>query len=200
MNKYYPILEPEKYYHIYNHAVGKSDIFKSEGNYYFFLEKYKQYISPYVDTFAYSLLPNHFHIAIRVKEESVLLTLPKFQTLVKLDTHISKQFSNFFSCYTQAFNQQQSRRGTLFEKPFKRKLIETDEYFINLIHYIHYNPVHHGFVEDLRDWKFTSYESFFSTKATLLKRNEVIAWFHDIKAFEEFHKRELDDKITIDFE
>jgi len=86
------------------------------------------------------------------------------------------------------------------KKPFKRKLIETDEYFINLIHYIHYNPVHHGFVEDLRDWKFTSYESFFSTKATLLKRNEVIAWFHDIKAFEEFHKRELDDKITIDFE
>jgi len=191
MNKYYPILEPEKYYHIYNHAVGKSDIFKSEGNYYFFLEKYKQYISPYVDTFAYCLLPNHFHIAIRVQNLTGFKNLSGF---------ISQQFSNFFNSYTKSFNKQQDRRGALFERPFKRKLIETDEYFINLIHYIHYNPVHHGFVEDLRDWKFTSYESFFSTKATLLKRNEVIAWFHDIKAFEEFHKRELDDKITIDFE
>jgi len=191
MNKYYPILEPEKYYHIYNHAVGKSNIFESEGNYYFFLEKYKQYISPFVDTFAYCLLPNHFHIAIRVQNLTGFKNLSGF---------ISHQFSNFFNSYTKSFNKQQDRRGALFERPFKRKLIETDEYFINLIHYIHYNPVHHGFVEDLRDWKFTSYESFFSTKATLLKRNEVIAWFHDIKAFEEFHKRELDDKITIDFE
>ncbi|OFX16651.1 MAG: hypothetical protein A2033_11485, partial [Bacteroidetes bacterium GWA2_31_9] len=167
-----------------------------------------------VDTFSYSLLPNHFHLAVRVKTKEEIKkhlltsstyssTLTKFQTLSKLDanydTVISKQFSNFFSSYSQAFNKQQKRRGSLFERPFRRTLVDTDEYFKNLIHYIHYNPVHHGFVKDLRDWKFTSYESYFSSKSTLLKRDEVISWFHDKKGFEEFHKRELDDKMIIEF-
>ncbi|OFX60245.1 MAG: hypothetical protein A2046_05820 [Bacteroidetes bacterium GWA2_30_7] len=205
MNKYNIPLEPDKYYHIYNHAVGKSNLFETEGNYFFFLEKYKQYISSYVDTFAYCLLPNHFHLAVRIKN---VLQFPKLSESFKLSeslgnsvpTFISKQFSNFFSCYSQSFNKQQSRRGGLFEHKFRRKHISTEAYFKNLIHYIHYNPVHHGFVEDLRDWKFTSYESYFSPKATLLKRDEVISWFQDKKGFEEFHKRELDDKMIIEFE
>jgi len=110
MNKYYPILEPEKLYHIYNHAVGKSNIFKSEDNYYFFLEKYMQYISPYVDTFAYCLLPNHFHLAVRIKELQQLQQLSKSSKLLEssVSNFLSKQFSNFFSCYTQSFTNNKS--------------------------------------------------------------------------------------------
>jgi len=205
MNKYYPILEPEKLYHIYNHAVGESNIFKSEDNYYFFLEKYMQYISPYVDTFAYCLLPNHFHLAVRIKELQQLQQLSKSSKLLEssVSNFLSKQFSNFFSCYTQSFNKQQIRRGGLFEQKFRRKLIETDEYFKNLIHYIHYNPVHHGFVEDLRDWKFSSYQQLsnsnnnnnnnFPKVLKLLESSEVLNWFNnDINEFIEFHKIKSD--------
>jgi len=78
--------------------------------------------------------------------------------------YLSKQFSNLFSSYTQAFNKQQRRRGSLFIPNFERKHIDSDEYFRQLIHYIHFHPVHHGFVDDLRDWKHSSFDSFFLRK------------------------------------
>jgi REP element-mobilizing transposase RayT len=212
MKTYNCPLEPDKYYHIYNHAVGKINIFANEGNYHFFLEKYKQYISPYVDTFAYCLLPNHFHLAIRIKnEEEIKFTLSErfnltesFKLSVRsvrsIPNLISKQFSNFFSCYAQAFNKQQSRRGGIFEQKFKRKLIDSDEYFKTVIHYIHFNPVHHGFVKDLREWNFTSFGSYFSPEVSLLKSEDGISWFHNKNEFEEFHKLKLNEKMIIDFE
>ncbi|MBK8805834.1 MAG: hypothetical protein IPO21_03925 [Bacteroidales bacterium] len=199
------MLESGRYYHIYNHAVGNDNIFRKDENFLFFLKKYIEYIDPVVDTFAYCLLPNHFHIAIRVKTKKELLelrTLPKFETLAKLsDQHfVSKQFSNFFSSYTQAFNKQQSRKGNLFQKPFKYKCIEDDVYFKKILHYIHFNPVHHGFVLDLRDWKYSSFESFFSEKISKVKREEVITWFKDTDSFYEFHKREIDNKMVLELE
>lgn len=92
------------------------------------------------------------------------------------------------------------RKGTLFIKPFKRLCIGSDAYFCQIIHYIHYNPVHHGFTTDLRDWKYSSFESFFSKKSTLLKREEVIAWFYDKENFFAFHRREIDAKMCLELE
>ena len=124
----------------FNHAVSNDRLFKNDGNYTFFLEKYIRYVIPVTDTFAYCLMPNHFHFALRIKEEKeidvLMRTFPKFQTLVKLDYEgfISKKFSNLFSSYAQAFNKQQNRQGTLFRKPFRRLLINSDEYFRQIIH------------------------------------------------------------------
>jgi len=206
MKKYTSPLECNNYYHVYNHAVGKDNLFKNNGNYIYFLKKYAKYISPVADTFAYCLLPNHFHIALRIKDEqqieNTIKTDLKIKSTNKLDykKYISKQFSNLFSSYTQAFNRQNERTGTLFERPFKRLHIDSNNYFREIIHYIHFNPVHHGFVEDLRDWKYSSFESFFSEKATLLKRAEVIDWFNNKEDFYTFHKKEIKEKAIIDLE
>ena len=196
------LLEPEKYYHIYNHAVGGDNLFKSEENYSFFLDKYKQYISPIADTFAYCLMPNHFHFALRIKDKTLLTNLQGFENLGGLETSnkLSKQFSNFFNSYTKSFNKQQNRRGGLFEQKFKRKQITSNKYFKQLIHYIHFNPVHHNFVSDLRDWKHSSFESFFSEKATLLEREEVVNWFGDKENFYNYHKQKIDDRIILELE
>ena len=207
MQHYTPPLEPGNYYHIYNHAVGTDNLFIKNDNYNFFLKKYSQYISPVVETFAYCLMSNHFHFLVRIKEERILETLPKFGTLAKLDNkskvaayekYVSKQFSNLFSSYTQAFNKQQNRRGTLFQKPFKRKQITKESYIKNMIHYIHYNPVHHGFVDNLQDWQYSSFESFLSDKHTQLKRDEVFDMFDDKDNFLSFHQNEIDEKMMID--
>jgi len=194
-------LEPDKWYHIYNHAVGRENIFRNEGNYAFFLQKYAQYISPIVDTFAYCLMPNHFHLAVRIKPENeIIANLPKVLNFREVVNAVSKQFGNLFSSYAQSFNKQQGRKGILFEPNFERKWIDSDQYFRNLIHYVHFNPVHHGFVEDLRDWKHSSFESFFSEKSTKLKRDEVIQWFGDKENFYFFHQNKIDDKMFLDLE
>ncbi len=171
------MLIPDTYYHIYNHANGDDNLFKEERNYSFFLNKYYQHINPIADTVAWCLMPNHFHLLIKIKnEEALLQTFPKFKTLVTLRAEekertlsnlLSKQFSNFFSSYTQAFNKTYKRRGSLFLKNFKRKEICTDEYLQTLILYIHLNPVKHGFINDINDWGWTSYNEFPEQKILL---------------------------------
>lgn len=66
-------LYPNTFYHIFNHAVGFDDLFKNQGNFYYFLEKYEKHIPPIAHTFAYCLMPNHLHLVLRIREVDELL-------------------------------------------------------------------------------------------------------------------------------
>jgi putative transposase len=43
--------------------------------------------------------------------------------------------------------------------------------------YIRANPQKHGFVDDFRDWKWSSYDALYTDKTTHLERAAVIDWF-----------------------
>jgi len=180
------MLLPSTYYHIYNHANGDDNLFREERNYPFFLEKYRYYIDPIADTIAWCLMPNHFHLLVRIKDvEDLVKTFPKFGTLEKfgegatlenlsgsekekqLSFLLSKQFSNLFSSYTQAFNKVYQRKGSLFLKNFKRKAIHNDAYLQRLILYIHLNPVKHGFTTEITGWLHSSYSEFWEKQTAL---------------------------------
>ena len=62
------------YYHIYNRGIDSCNLFKEPDNFEYFLNLYDKYISPVADTFAWVLMPNHFHFLIRIKEESEVAT------------------------------------------------------------------------------------------------------------------------------
>lgn len=212
-NNEIPLLA-EHYYHIYNHANGFENLFSNHENYLFFLRRYTHFISPIADTFAYCLMPNHIHFLVRIKDEVALhgaylaviqnkekTTKVKEFTTCYQSTFVSRQFANLFSSYSQAYNKQQGRKGSLFMPNFRRKLVESETYFTKLIHYIHANPVHHGFVKNLHEWNYSSYYAFSSQKQTSLQRNQVLAWFGGIEAFEEFHKSTpIDRKLIVEFE
>ena len=65
-------LIPNNVYHIFNHANGFENIFVSGENYRFFLEKYKNHISPIAETYAYCLMPNHFHFVLRIRNRKII--------------------------------------------------------------------------------------------------------------------------------
>lgn len=80
-------LQPGKFYHIYNRAVGSDVLFKSDDNYLYFLKKYGEYLGKYVETYAYCLLNNHFHLLIRVNDDLPAAAVPglsNFQSLTNL--------------------------------------------------------------------------------------------------------------------
>jgi len=191
-------------YHLYNHANGFENLFVNEGNYTFFLRKYAQYINPVADTFAYCLMPNHFHLCIQIKSEADLypaqlsesFKLSESSSPAVLSSKISRCFGNLFSSYTQAFNKQQNRRGSLFVSNFKRKEVDDDWYFARLIHYIHYNPVHHGFVEHPAEYAHSSFCSLLSDRPTHLQRAEVMDFFGGRDAFLEAHNLAPDDAVV----
>jgi putative transposase len=96
---------------------------------------------------------------------------------------------------TQAFNKMFDRKGALFLDYIKRKVVKNEAYFTKLIHYIHYNPVHHGFCKDLNDWVFTSYHSFLDNRVTPLEREYVLKWFGDKEKYTQFHQFKPDPKL-----
>ncbi len=59
-------LEPDCYYHIFNRGNNRENIFYNQENYRYFLQKYDQYLSRYLDTFCFCLLPNHFRFLARI--------------------------------------------------------------------------------------------------------------------------------------
>ncbi len=194
------ILLPGGTYHIYNRANGNEKLFVSDDNYLFFLNRYQKYLNRFLDTFCYCLMPNHFHLLVRVKEfdeieQPDLRDLTGFQNLSGLsdaekETHlsdlISKQFSNCFNSYSKAFNKQQGRKGNLFMRPYKRKKVEDEAYFRKLAHYIHYNPIAAGLTKDF-SWRYSSYQALVSAQNTQLCREEIIALFNDLENFKYTH-------------
>jgi len=178
------IFESGAIYHIFNRGNNRENIFIEEKNYYYFLKQLKKYILPVADVYAYCLLKNHFHLLLRIKDEKYL------PEKVKNKPHLP--FSNLFNSYSKSINKMYSRTGSLFEEHLKRKRVDDMEYFTQLIAYIHLNPVKHGFTNDHRSYKFSSFQSYISDKTTgvnkdfifsLIEKDSFLYW-HDLKRIE----------------
>ncbi len=182
MSNPYPPLEPETFYHIYNRGNGGENIFREPRNYHYFLTLYHKYIPRVADTFAYCLLKNHFHLLVRVKSAELLKGVEP-----------SQRFSNWFNAYARAYNNLYKRNGSLFQRPFRRKPVLTESYLLALVHYIHRNPVKHGFVQDFREWEYSSFPLLNSNKPTFLQRADVLEWFGTRAEFDQSHTRPLDE-------
>jgi REP-associated tyrosine transposase len=152
------IFAPEAYYHVYNRGVDRREIYGGVKEYEHFLKlmylcnssegiRTRDFDSNFGEIFnvqrpktlveicAYCLMPNHFHILIREKEEG----------------GISAFMQKLATAYTMYFNKRNERAGALLEGSFKAKHIDTDNYLKYLIAYVHLNPV--KLVEP--DWKET---------------------------------------------
>lgn len=163
-------LKPDSSYPVFNQANGFENVFQEDDNFRYFLEKYRVYISPIAETYAYCLLPNHFHLVVQIRKREVIeelirstLNFSKVQNFGKVESNeviekfLSKQFANLFSRYTQSFNKMCKRMGSLFLKNFKREQILDKDHFLNTILYTHRNPIHRGFCKEYTDWGYCSY-------------------------------------------
>lgn len=182
-------LQADTFYHIYNRANGNDSLFLSIENYRYFLQSFNRHIGSIQQTFAYCLMPNHFHFLVRFKTEEELTVLSEQKNYPTNEFFLSKQFSNLFSSYTQAFNKQNDRRGSLFMRPFKRKSVANEDYLRKLIHYIHRNPVEAGLTIKPGDWKYSSYNQILATYDTIVERQEVLGLFGDRENFSHVHRQ-----------
>jgi len=172
------LLNPGKFYHVYNHACGFESLFVESSNYDFFLENFYVRLGSYLDIYCYCLIPNHFHFLVKMKD---------IEGIENISYLYSKKFSDFFNSYTQSFNRYFKRKGSLFNQNFKRKEIDDMFYLKTLVIYIHRNPIKHGLVNDFSYWGYSSYKEILEIDSRICRSNEVISWFGDLEKFEEYH-------------
>ena len=192
------------HYHIYNRSINRVNLFQKDKNYYYFLKKWELLIHPFFETKAYCLMPNHFHFLVSVKPmNDEIRDIIKGQLTSKsrkllneeigYNEFLEDQFKRLFSSYALAFNKQEGRRGSLFQKRFKRVSLNTESRLWHTLAYVHHNPIHHKFVKNYQDWKFSSYTIFLSHEPTIVARDKVLDWFDEDKkearlAFVNYHQ------------
>ena len=148
--------EPGCIYHIYNRSIGKELLFNCINDYEYFIKKNERYILPYADLISYCFIPNHFHLLIKVKDlPAGVEDLPDGRKGVNLE----QSLKNLFNSYTRSYNIVHKRHGRLFQHGYKYKKIDSEDYLLWIIYYIHRNPVHHNITTDCSSWKFSSYNS-----------------------------------------
>ncbi|HLO57766.1 MAG TPA: hypothetical protein VK179_03435 [Bacteroidales bacterium] len=184
------LLEPDKYYHVFNHTIGDEKLFRSDNDYSEFIVRYIQHVIPVAETIAYCLMSNHFHFCIKIKGIDELF---KKSTRVKLElveSIIYRSLSHFLNGYVQKYNHRYSRMGSLFVGNFKRKPMNTDDDLRRLICYIHNNPVEAKLVPSPDKWLYSSYLDYFTENSAPkipLDVPEIIRVFNDLENFKILH-------------
>jgi len=200
-------MEPGQTYHIFNHANGSENIFREEENYRFFLHQYTKYLGEVVDTYAFCLMPNHFHLLVGVRRYLDLAGLENLPGLYSTrlghasNNPVIKGFSDFFNSYTKAFNKRFERKGSLFVKHFKKTPILDDHQWQETFLYIHLNPVKHGFVKNHQDWKWSSWDAYSQMeKPSNLDRNYYLNFFDGLGHIREMMETKKEWLINKEYE
>ena len=193
--------ECDKIFHIYTRANSENELlFRENENYFFFLKKYKKFINPIFNTLCYCLIPNHYHLLIRVKEQESIHEYQKVKKYkhiedeLKIDNFLQQQIANFHISYAKAFNKKYERRGSLFQSKPKAKEILDTNYLLRIARYIHRNPIKHGLVNNLEDWKFSSFLDYANMrKGTIPHKEFILSHFSSIQDFIKFTNMDVDD-------
>ena len=141
---------PGAWYHVMNRGRRSDPIFLNRKDYLLFLELMKEIKELWnVNIAAYCLMTNHYHILIQTP-----------------DANISRTMRHLNSVYTQRFNKTHGFDGALFRGRFKSVLVCDDSHLLELVRYIHKNPVRASMVKRMDDYRWSSYKGYLSYSKT----------------------------------
>ena len=124
---------PGALHHIIVRGIERCDIFADDRDRYDFIDRLGAIIEE-TDTgcFAWALIPNHFHLLLRTGSAPIATVMRRLLT-----GHATR------------FNRRHRRNGHLFQNRYKSILCQEDSYCLELVRYIHLNPLRAKLAEDM---------------------------------------------------
>ena len=179
---------PDAWYHVMNRGRHGELIYDDVQDYFDFLNLLKETGSMWnVKIAAYCLMTNHYHLLIQTPQAN----------LDRCMRHIN-------GIYTQRFNRKHHVDGQLFRGRYKAILVDADNYLLEIVRYIHRNPVRAGIVKHPQDYRWNSYRGYLYESADWkwLNRDFVLEMMdhkrdRQIKAFVDFMKQEESEEIKV---
>ncbi len=137
---------PGAWYHVMNRGRRAESIFLDKEDYHRFLVLFKESSELWnVGIAAYCLMPNHYHMLIQTP-----------------DANLSRFMRHVNGVYTQRFNRFHGCDGHLFRGRYKSILVDKDAYLLQLVRYIHRNPLEAGLVDKLDSYEWSSHKGYIS--------------------------------------
>ena len=132
---------PGALHHITARGIERGKIFADRTDKYSFLERLGDILT---DTetrcYAWALIPNHFHLLLRTGNIPVATVMRRLLT-----------------GHALWFNRRHQRHGHLFQNRYKSILCQEDKYFLELVRYIHLNPLRSKLVPNMQSLDQYSY-------------------------------------------
>jgi len=165
---------PGALHHIILRGIERRKIFYDDNDRNNFLERLGVIlIETKTSCFAWALIPNHLHLLLRTGVAPIATVMRRLLT-----------------GYAVSFNHRHRRHGQLFQNRYKSILCQEDQYLLELVRYIHLNPLRTKLVSDLKildkypycghsvvmgknkhDWQDTDYIlNFYDSKHSIARR------------------------------
>jgi len=126
---------PNALHHIIVRGIERRKIFHDDGDRKSFLERLGSILlETSTSCYAWALLPNHFHLCLRTGTHPIATVMRRLLT-----------------GYAVTFNRRHRRHGHLFQNRYKSILCQEDRYLLELVRYIHLNPLRTHVVKDIRE-------------------------------------------------
>jgi len=135
---------PGGVYHVMLRGNGGQEIFFTEEDYaylYGLLEEGTERFGYRIHAFC--CMPNHLHLAVQVGEEP-----------------LAKPMQNLAFRYTRRINREHERVGHLFQGRYKAVLVDHDSYLLELVRYLHLNPVRAHLVDVAEAYPWSSHRAY----------------------------------------
>lgn len=171
------------YYHVMARGNNREMIFKKSSEKQYYLEQLQHKVDEGgISLVAYCLMDNHVHVLIYSDLESMTQALKS----------INIKFAS-------RYNSEYERVGHVFQDRYKSEVINTDGNLINVMRYIHNNPVKAKMVLRAADYKWSSYRAYIGEKDKLIdlkKKKMIVDMFSgSIEEYEQFHLKEETDEF-----
>lgn len=149
------ILEENYAYHIYNRWFEKQIIFKNDNDFERFYKTIVRYnkIYTWIKLLSYSFLPNHFHFILK-----------STKSWIEISDFMRKVQQSYAMYLNKNISPDLKKRWPVFEWRFKAKIIDNDDYLNQCIAYVNLNPLKHEIVDNIDNYKWTSYHQIDKSK------------------------------------
>ena len=132
---------PGAIHHLICRGIERRQIFKDDTDRNNFVKRLgKILLETRTPCYAWALIPNHFHLLLRTGNVPVATVMRRLLT-----------------GYAVSFNRRHRRSGHLFQNRYKSILCQEDTYLLELVRYIHLNPLRAGIVPELKQLSIYSY-------------------------------------------
>lgn len=137
---------PNAWYHVMNRGRRGEAVFQSRGDYQCFIDILHEAVELFSFRIsAYCLMANHYHMLVQTP-----------------DANLSRAMRHINGVYTQRFNSQHGYDGQLFRGRYKAILVSEDRYLLQLVRYIHKNPVRAGIAVNPEQYVWSSHRAYLS--------------------------------------
>lgn len=129
-----------------NRGRRHENVFETKQDYFTFLRVLKEAREHFdLRISAYCLMPNHYHLLVQTPH-----------------ANLSRCMRHINGVYTQRFNRLHDYDGTLFRGRYKAIAIEGDDYILQVLRYIHQNPLKAKLVKKMDDYPWSSHHGYIS--------------------------------------